>query len=104
MRQQKTTDNPHIVLVYLEYACIGWFTFEYLSRLVVAPEKCKFIKASLNVIDLFTILPFYMELCLPAVGINADKLREITGEKNTGYHKNCTPVLSTLLQLVQLTN
>uniref|UniRef100_A0A914WS89 Uncharacterized protein n=1 Tax=Plectus sambesii TaxID=2011161 RepID=A0A914WS89_9BILA len=77
--KHKATDNPHIVLVYLEYVCIGWFTFEYISRLVVAPEKRKFVKGSLNLIDLFTILPFYMELCLPAVGINAEKLREITG-------------------------
>lgn len=65
----------------MEYVCIAWFTFEYVSRLVVSPDKRKFVKASLNVIDLFTILPFYMELCLPAVGINADKLREITGKE-----------------------
>lgn len=34
----------------------------------------------MNVIDLFTILPFYFELLLSAVGVNAEKLKEITGK------------------------
>lgn len=28
----KPTDTPHRYLVYVEYLCIGWFTFEYLIR------------------------------------------------------------------------
>lgn len=30
----RPTDNPNFVLVVLEYVCIGWFTFEYMIRLV----------------------------------------------------------------------
>ncbi|EPB75325.1 K+ channel tetramerisation domain protein [Ancylostoma ceylanicum] len=74
----RPTDNPAFVLVVLEYVCIGWFTFEYFIRLIIYPKRGEFIRKTLNVIDMLTILPFYLELCLPLVGIQSH-FKEFTG-------------------------
>ncbi|CAI2354348.1 unnamed protein product [Caenorhabditis sp. 36 PRJEB53466] len=74
----KATDSPNLPLTILEYICIGWFTFEYLVRFVIYPRKRQFVKKTLNIIDLSTILPFYLEICLPLFGVES-RLKEFTG-------------------------
>ncbi|VDM67793.1 unnamed protein product [Strongylus vulgaris] len=76
----KPTDNPAFALVVLEYICIGWFTFEYLVRLIIYPKRSEFITKTLNIIDMLTILPFYLELCLPFIGIHSH-FKELTDFK-----------------------
>ena len=46
----------------LETACIIWFTFEYIMRLVSSPRKRVFIFSVLNIIDIVAILPYYITL------------------------------------------
>ncbi|XP_056619283.1 potassium voltage-gated channel subfamily S member 2-like [Triplophysa dalaica] len=41
---------------------IGWFTFELLARFAVAPDILHFFQHPLNLIDLVSILPFYLTL------------------------------------------
>ena len=48
-------------------------------RFTIYPLKLKFVKKTLNIIDMMTILPFYMELCLPHLGIESH-FKEFTGE------------------------
>ncbi|XGW02230.1 hypothetical protein V3C99_014347 [Haemonchus contortus] len=74
----RPTDSPMFTLVLLEYVCIGWFTFEYVIRLLIYPKRSEFLRKTLNVIDLLTILPFYLELCLPVIGVESH-FKEITG-------------------------
>eukprot|EP00794_Sanderia_malayensis_P018111 gene18111-19920_t len=45
-----------------EIVCISWFTIEYVMRLVTSPNKLKFIRSFLNLIDLAAILPYFITL------------------------------------------
>ena len=57
----KSTQRLKIISA-VEAFCIGWFTVELLTRLLVSPEKKKFFLQVLNVIDLIAIIPFYISL------------------------------------------
>lgn len=46
----------------LESACIVWFTFEYIMRLISSPQKLVFIRSFLNLIDIVAIMPYYITL------------------------------------------
>uniref|UniRef100_A0A915N2T5 Uncharacterized protein n=1 Tax=Meloidogyne javanica TaxID=6303 RepID=A0A915N2T5_MELJA len=66
----RPTDNPQRWLVILENCCIAWFTMDFLLRLLVAPRRWLFLRQPLNLIDLFTVLPFYCELALSQMGVS----------------------------------
>ncbi|CEF67334.1 Potassium channel family and Potassium channel tetramerisation-type BTB domain and Potassium channel, voltage dependent, Kv family and Potassium channel, voltage dependent, Kv9 family and Ion transport domain and BTB/POZ fold domain and Voltage-dependent channel, four helix bundle domain-containing protein [Strongyloides ratti] len=56
--------DPILFLEIIEWICMIWFTVEYILRILVAPKKFKFIISPLNLIDIFTIVPFYLEVIL----------------------------------------
>ncbi|XP_066293885.1 potassium voltage-gated channel protein Shal-like [Branchiostoma lanceolatum] len=49
----------------LEVAVAVIFTLEYIIRLYVAPNRCKHVRQFMSVVDLVSILPFYISLMLP---------------------------------------
>ncbi|XP_053099401.1 potassium voltage-gated channel subfamily S member 1 isoform X1 [Hemicordylus capensis] len=55
------------VLQKLEYFCIAWFTFEVTARLLLAPNRKKFFKHPLNLIDIISVLPFYFTLVVDLI-------------------------------------
>ena len=41
-----------------------FFSGEFMTRLVICPRKLKFIKKTMNIVDLLAIAPFYVSLLL----------------------------------------
>ena len=87
LKGEATIENPIFSLI--EAVCISWFTIEYFLRLagffiwqatfcliaqqlspiptvvipiLGAPEKLKFLKGPLNIVDILAILPYYLSL------------------------------------------
>lgn len=52
------------VLEYLDYVCTAFFTLELIIRLIFAPNKIKFIRDLMNIIDILALLPLYVQIIL----------------------------------------
>jgi hypothetical protein len=50
------------VWFFIEAACIAIFTLELGIRLLVCPNKLKFVSEWMNLIDFLAVLPFYLEV------------------------------------------
>lgn len=48
----------------IDTCIIIWFSMEYLSRLASSPDKVKFIRSMLAIIDLLAIIPYFLSLIL----------------------------------------
>ncbi|XP_074107356.1 potassium voltage-gated channel protein Shaw [Cotesia typhae] len=64
MHIEKEHTNAHVAFFYVEALCNGWFTIEFLTRITASPNRCEFIKSSVNLIDMIATLSFYIDLAL----------------------------------------
>ncbi|KAG7460575.1 hypothetical protein MATL_G00200150 [Megalops atlanticus] len=71
--------NPveHPTLEAIETACIGWFTIEYMLRLISSPNKVHFMLSFMNIIDFLAIMPFYVVLTLTYLGTAVMELSNV---------------------------
>ncbi|XP_075056602.1 voltage-gated potassium channel regulatory subunit KCNF1 [Mixophyes fleayi] len=67
----------HPTLDNIETACIGWFTLEYILRLISSPNKLHFALSFMNIIDVLAILPFYVSLILTHLGAGMMELTNV---------------------------
>ena len=50
------------ILIQADTIFLAFFTAEYLFRLILCPNKNKFLSCKMNIVDLFGICPFYLSL------------------------------------------
>ncbi len=50
------------IFFVIETICVAWFSFEFICRFVVAPSKFAFIKNGPNIIDVVSIIPYFIQL------------------------------------------
>ena len=52
------------LLQSLEMACYVWFTFELVVRFASAPNKLRFFRSMLNMVDIISVFPYYILLTM----------------------------------------
>ena len=57
----------HPALVYIDYVCLVFFTIEYLLKLIIARNRCKYVTGFNTIIDFLAILPDYIEFIIEAL-------------------------------------
>ncbi|XP_041105218.1 potassium voltage-gated channel subfamily F member 1-like [Polyodon spathula] len=76
--QVEDAEGNHVeppTLDAIETVCIGWFTIEYILRLISSPNKVHFALSFMNIIDVLAIMPFYISLSLTYLG---NKMMELS--------------------------
>ena len=65
-----------IIIIYLIFLNLVWFTFEITTRFIVSPKKYAFIRSPVNIIDFLATLSFYLDILfnkvLPPTLTNTD--------------------------------
>jgi len=64
-QQQFASNNESSIFwifFIIETICVAWFSFEFLCRFLVAPSKFAFIKNGPNIIDVVSIIPYFIQL------------------------------------------
>ncbi|KAM8953897.1 voltage-gated potassium channel regulatory subunit KCNF1 [Pelodytes ibericus] len=77
VQDSKGNNVEHPTLDNIETACIGWFTLEYVLRLISSPNKLHFALSFMNIIDVLAILPFYVSLILTHLGASMMELTNV---------------------------
>lgn len=62
---EKEIENP--VLVFFENLCVLFFSAEFVLRLAAAPSARRFLCNALNIIDLMSVVPFYVTVACDIV-------------------------------------
>ncbi|KAK0137802.1 Potassium voltage-gated channel subfamily S member 3 [Merluccius polli] len=71
----KPIEDPAFALV--EGICIACFSAEFIIRLIVAPSQRKFLGNPLNIIDIASILPFYITLAFETDGEHSEENEDL---------------------------
>lgn len=60
--QQSISNNKLDPFFVVETVCTAWFTIELLTRFAACPSKVRFWKDYKNLIDLISMLPYYIDV------------------------------------------
>ena len=64
VRDKERLSRPMFFLVILEYICVSFFTIEIILRLIFCPSFKDYSKQVFNWIDIFVVLPAYVNIIL----------------------------------------
>lgn len=56
--------KPNAGLNILDIICTAFFTAELIIRFIFSPNKLRFVRSAMNIIDLLALVPLYMQLIL----------------------------------------
>eukprot|EP01062_Namystynia_karyoxenos_P065189 TRINITY_DN5853_c0_g1_i1.p1 TRINITY_DN5853_c0_g1~~TRINITY_DN5853_c0_g1_i1.p1 ORF type:complete len:722 (+),score=174.61 TRINITY_DN5853_c0_g1_i1:152-2317(+) len=56
----------------LEIIFVAYFSADYVLRLIAAPDRLGFVRNAMNVLDLFSVLPFYLQQLTQAEAVPVD--------------------------------
>lgn len=74
-RNESCGDVYHIEFFCVDTVCVAIFTTELILRFYVCPKKRKFFKEFLNIIDLLSVVPYYISLVIEAFGVDSSFLQ-----------------------------
>lgn len=66
-----TIENNKYKFTIIEYFCNIWFTVELIVRFLCCPVKREFFKTAMNIIDILSIFPFYLDVIMDTDNNNA---------------------------------
>lgn len=71
----KTCGEVHENFFFIiDSICVAIFTFEFLLRFFVCPRKWKFFRSLMNIIDVLSVLPYYLTSILEQFGVQSEFL------------------------------
>jgi hypothetical protein len=84
--------------VIIEAIYMSYFTVEFVVRLITCPSKSKFLKKSMNWIDLLAIVPYFVTISLNTYGVTEDGMPGVEEEVPPAGH--CTNTLSLIPSVI----
>lgn len=89
-RPSLTFTDPFFII---ETTCVIWFTFELFVRFFACPSKSEFSKTIMNIIDIMSILPYFITL--------GTELAEQQGQEHNGQQAMSLAILR-VIRLVRV--
>lgn len=74
-QNQSCGDVYNVEFFWVDTVCVAIFTTELMLRFYVCPKKKQFFKEFLNVIDLLSVLPYYISLIIEMFGRDSSFLQ-----------------------------
>jgi len=61
----------------VEAVSVTAFTLEYILRLMFCPDKVKFLKSPMNAVDLFAVMPFFVERLMASSNLKGSQVLRV---------------------------
>ena len=72
-----TVEITHVIsLIVLDLLCFIWFTIEFTLRFIATPSRRSFITKFMNLIDLVTIVPYFIQFAYTRANPTASYISE----------------------------
>ncbi len=64
---RENRDHEKLPFFIIEIITVAWFTFELLLKFLICPNKMRFLISPFTILDLLSIMPYYVYLCASSV-------------------------------------
>eukprot|EP00058_Branchiostoma_floridae_P015862 XP_002601350.1 hypothetical protein BRAFLDRAFT_114710 [Branchiostoma floridae] len=70
-REKRSSMKFHDPFFVIDTVCTAWFTLEILVRFFSCPDRVKFCKGKMNVIDVISVVPYFILLLTEIPGVTS---------------------------------